>query len=151
MRRGDLIRAVRAQFDRDAEALARMLEASRHEATGSESRAENKYDTRAIEASYLAAGQGRRLAELRELQAWAEQLDERTPERARLGAAARIEDRGTARWVLLAPSGGPQVQVDGTAVTLISARAPLGRALLGLQPGDAAEVDEREIELLELR
>ena len=42
----------------------RAAKCSHEEATAEENRAENKYDTRGLEASYLAAGQASKVAEL---------------------------------------------------------------------------------------
>ena len=55
----------------DLALLLAAAEDARQAATHEESKAENKYDTRGLEASYLAAGQARRAAEIRAaLAAW---------------------------------------------------------------------------------
>jgi transcription elongation GreA/GreB family factor len=156
--RNTLIAGLRAGLKQQIDALARMIEASRDEATGSESKAENKYDTRATEASYLAAGQGRRLADLRQLAAWADTLTVAPLSRVALGAVVqvRFEDESE-RWLMLAPQGGSEVAVTTRAghplpIALVGASSPMGRALLGCLPGDAIEVPtpsgDREVEVL---
>ena len=120
-------------------AQARATDAARHEATGAESRAENKYDTRATEASYLAAGQGERLQALRQVVAWLDQLDGEPCSVAGAGALVGLVADGAPRIVLLGPVGGHSVGVDGHTVALISVRAPLGEALLGAEEDDEVE------------
>lgn len=124
------------------EATASITAAARDEATSEESRPENKYDTRALEASYLAAGQGERLAALRSLVTWLASQTAHPHRSAGAGSLLEIEDEdGQLRRVLLAPQGGERVTLHDTAVELIGIRSPLGSALRGLEPGDEAEVE----------
>lgn len=135
MTRAPVLEAFRASLGEELAALERVIALARDEATHPESRPENKYDTRALEASYLAAGQGQRLGELRELVAWLAR--EHPPaDRARLGALLEVWVDGRTRWVLLAPRGGASVRVDSVEVTLVSVASPLGKALVGLREDD---------------
>jgi transcription elongation GreA/GreB family factor len=137
-----VLAALRDASARELAAAARMTEAAREEATGSESRAENQYDTRATEASYLAAGQGRRWADLRAFADWLEQVDPRAAApRVGLGALVGVWRAGATEWVLVAPEGGRSVVVDGVEVRLVSARSPAGEVLEGLEEGETTEVD----------
>ena len=52
------------KFEEEISALTQSAKAAHEAATHEESKSEDKHDTRAIEASYLAAGQAARLAEL---------------------------------------------------------------------------------------
>jgi transcription elongation GreA/GreB family factor len=151
-----VIDALRRAVSADLDTLARMVGDARDEATGSESRAENQYDTRATEASYLAAGQGRRVVALRGLVDWLGQLDARSAFDAVASGALVCLRRGREiEWVLVGPEGGRAVTVDGIEVKLISARSPAGAALDGLERGDVEEVDTPlgpvEIEILAVR
>ena len=139
MHRADLIARVREAVRTDVDAMERMVTMSRDEATSDESRPENKYDTRALEASYLAAGQGRRLVELQRLEAWLGHLGEPS-ETVRLGSFVELDE---VRWVLLGPAAGPTVSHDGTEISVISTASPLGRVLQGLEEGDEAELPAR--------
>lgn len=141
--RGALIEGVRAQIEAQLAGVAAMTAAARDEATASESRPENQYDTRALEASYLAAGQGQRLAELKELQLWAAQLTAEAPGEgaAAQGCFVALRLLGHARCVLLGRAGGLQVEVEGLRVEVVSERSPLGQALVGLVVGDEGELE----------
>jgi len=136
-----VIGALRRSLKDEVDALVAVTAAARDEATGEESRPENEYDTRALEASYLAAGQGERLEELLRVQAWVAQVDPRPVDVAEEGALLAISVGGRPRVVLLAPRGGPQATIDGVTVQMISVESPLGQALRGLRAGDANEIE----------
>jgi transcription elongation GreA/GreB family factor len=122
------------------DATAAITAMARDEATNEETRPENKYDTRALEASYLAAGQGRRLADLRQLAAWLDALPD-TPHRAAgPGSVIVLAHDERTRCILLAPQGGECVVVEEVSVELIGLRSPLGRAVVGLEEDDEAVV-----------
>lgn len=145
--------ALRTVLHRELEALEAMMEMARDEATSPESRPENKYDTRALEASYLAAGQGQRLLELRQIAGWVDR--EHPPTRSGgPGALVHIDVDGDERWVLLAPRGGVKAEAAGEVVTLVSMESPLGAALSGLEEGDGAVVrrprGDQDIEILRI-
>ncbi len=64
MNKSRLIQAVIAKLVEELKVFLSAAAASRAEATHESSKAENKYDTRGLEASYLARGQSRQLVEL---------------------------------------------------------------------------------------
>ena len=57
-----IIQALQAELER----FAKAARASHAEATDPQSKAEHKYDTRGLEAAYLAGGQARKVSELEE-------------------------------------------------------------------------------------
>ena len=153
--KAEVLVALERLLSDELEALAAQTSAARDEATHAESRPENQYDTRALEASYLAAGQGERLGEVRRLWAWiSQQTADPACERAVEGALVGVSIGGAERWVLLAPRGGPEVRVGAARVVvqLVSTDSPLGRAVFGLREGDGAELDTprgpRELEVV---
>lgn len=122
--------------------VERMTAAARDEATSPESRPENKYDTRATEASYLAVGQGQRMAALRRLVAF---LETRPDELALIEVA---DARGPA-WFLRAPDGGGRrVTVDGVDVVVVTVESPVGAALAGAEVGDTVTIGVRVVEVV---
>lgn len=114
-------------------------------ATHEENIAENKYDTLGLEASYLAAGQARRVEEIRQsLSAW-QQLTLRPFDAQRgiqLTALVWLSDaQGAEQCLFLGPDGaGLKVQWDAQEVLVISPRAPLGQRLIGCAEGDEVAV-----------
>lgn len=139
------LNAIRAAILRQLESdLAMQLKAaltSRDEAIDEESKAENKYDTHAQEAAYLAEGQSRIVAELRESinQFAALPLGTgREPNRITLGTLVTLQDpKGKTSLLFLGPrSGGLEVDHSGNRIMVITPASPLGRQLLGAKVGD---------------
>jgi transcription elongation GreA/GreB family factor len=136
------------RLEADLAMLLAAADVARQAATHEESKAESKYDTRGLEASYLAAGQSRRAEDIRRaLAAW-RALQMRSYDDAngiQLGALvclAEAEERQ--QWLLLGPDGaGLKLEHEGLEIMLITAQAPLGRQLLGRGPGDEVQAGPR--------
>lgn len=102
-------------------------------ATNEETRADSKWDTQGVEASYLAAGQAAQVAELSDafsaLQGMLSEL--KTCEIIELGALIKSEVNGYKDWYYLLPVlGGEIVNVDNIEVTVITIQSPIGRLML---------------------
>jgi transcription elongation GreA/GreB family factor len=130
-----------ARLQSDLETLERAHRATREGATHEEAKPENDKDTRALEQSYLARGQARRIEELRASIAEVGGMPVRAfgDEPAALGALVTVDDEGDESTLLLAPAGGGARLADG-AVQVVTPQSPLGRAVLGKRPGDEVEV-----------
>ena len=113
-----------------------------HEAaTNGETVAENKYDTFGLEASYLAAGQSKRVSECEENLKIFKLLEVQNfkPESLiRPGALVELEDaQSNIKTLFLSPvSGGLKVSFNQLEVTLVTPSAPLGCALMNQILGD---------------
>src|SRR5580692_10516712 len=64
MNKRAIIKKIVARLTGELEVYFRAAHASRTDATHEQSKAESKYDTRGLEASYLARGQSKQAAEL---------------------------------------------------------------------------------------
>jgi transcription elongation GreA/GreB family factor len=120
----------------------RVYRATCEAATHEEAKPENDKDTRALEQSYLARGQAKRIDELRAGIAALEGVRASAyPEGAAiaLGAVVELSDDTGDRTVFVAPCGGGSRLASG-AVQVVTPRSPLGRALLGKRQGDECEV-----------
>jgi transcription elongation GreA/GreB family factor len=111
-------------------------------ATHAEAKPENDKDTRALEQSYLAQGEARRVEELRaalaEIQPMAvREFAER--DAIVLGALVAIDEGGVETLVWLAPHGGGSRLANGS-VQVVTPRSPLGQALIGKRAGDECSV-----------
>jgi len=113
-------------------------------ATHEEAKPENDKDTRAIEASYLARGQARRVVDLEEAVVKVNALvprafDGELP--VALGAIVQLEHDAGSLWYLLAPAGGGLTLTAGSLVlTVVTPQSPVGRALLGRRVGDDVDI-----------
>ncbi|SDJ93859.1 GreA/GreB family elongation factor [Pseudomonas delhiensis] len=135
------------RLDADLEVAVRAARTAHEAATHEENVAENKYDTLGLEAAYLAAGQSRRVEEIRQALASFQGLVLRDFD-ADLGiqtsALVELADRDDRRrWLFLGPdAAGLKIALDGHEVLVITPRSPLGGALLGRHPGDEVEVGQ---------
>ena len=64
MNKRAIIKKIVAKLTAELEVYFRAAQFARAEATHEQNKAENKYDTRGLEASYLARGQSKQAAEL---------------------------------------------------------------------------------------
>ncbi|WP_313026518.1 GreA/GreB family elongation factor [Pseudomonas lopnurensis] len=136
-------RQIIATLEADRQIAQAALAASHEAATHAESKAENKYDTRALEAAYLADGQRRRLHEIETALAAYRNLQPGACQdgRIRVGALLCLEHDDSERWFFLGPdAAGLKVQHEGREILVISPRAPLGLGLLGREAGDEMEI-----------
>jgi hypothetical protein len=134
-------------FERELAALSQSARAAHEAATHEESQAEDKHDTRATEASYLAQGQAVRVAEVErlvlEFKGYLEQAD-RTFDRIYPGALIDLTSDGKSICSFYALSGGgTQIVHDTKTVVITTPKSPLGEALNGLAVGDLAEVETK--------
>ena len=135
-----VLRALYNDLSAELQGLERVTQMAIDEATGSESKAENKYDTRGLEASYLAAGQAERVVALRRLVSWLKVPPKPTPDLVGLGSLVELEG-DSSRWLLILPDGGgTRVRVEGVEVLCLTPDSPLGRDLVGSEDGDDVEV-----------
>jgi hypothetical protein len=135
----EIIAMLRAQFQAQFDLLCRASQAAREEATSEENKAENQYDTRGLEASYLAAGQAERAEELAESLRIFKLVDfSDMPEGSPIAVGALVETdfEGELSYYLLAPSGGGMTcEYDGREITVLATTAPLFKKLVGLKAG----------------
>ena len=125
----------------DLALLLAAAEDARQAATHEESKAENKYDTRGLEAAYLANGQQQRCLEIRQALQQLHNLQLRPVDqqgRVQLTSLVALQDaQEQCQWLWLLPmAAGTRLQQNALRVQVISPQAPLGQALLGLQEGD---------------
>ena len=133
------------QLAGDLEIARRAAQTAYETATHEENIAENKYDTLGLEASYLAAGQARRVEEIRQALTLCQNLSLRPHDDQlgiQVGALMALEDeQGRQQWLFLAPdAAGLKVYLVGQLITVISPRSPLGKSLLGKFEGDEVEI-----------
>ncbi|MBI4820759.1 MAG: GreA/GreB family elongation factor [Deltaproteobacteria bacterium] len=137
---------LRAELVRSLETALESAERAHQEtlagATHPEAKAEDDKDTRAIEQSYLARGQAKRVEELETALAEVKAMTLRAfaeSQPAVLSAVVEVEENGEPKTYFLAPNGGGTALADAK-VQVVSPKSPLGKALLGKAAGDELEV-----------
>ena len=145
MNKRALIRKIVTRLTEELEVYFRAAQASRAEATHEQSRAENKYDTRGLEASYLARGQSKQAAEIQGAIAAFEKLDTRkfgADEPIDIGAFVELEFDGEKTAYFIGPrAGGTEVLHDKREVLVITPQSPLGGQLQGRKQGDILKLN----------
>jgi len=144
MNKRTLIKKIIGRLTEDLEAYFRAARASRTEATHEQSKAENKYDTRGLEASYLARGQSKQAAEIQGAIAAFEKLKAKTfgdGEPVDVGAFVELELDGETSTYFIGPrAGGTEVMHDKREVLVITPESPLGQQLMGKKQGDVMKL-----------
>lgn len=112
-------------------------------ATHEDNKAENQYDTRGLEASYLARGQAERVADLRESLTFFKTINIiNYKENTRIGNCALIEivnitnAKDTKILLMMPKGGGLALDFEGRSIQVVTASSPLGHALIGKHLGD---------------
>ncbi len=145
MNKRALIQKIIALLAKEVESYARSARASQAEATDEQSKAENKYDTRGLEASYLAHGQSRQAAEMEEAVEQFHTMPVRdfgAGDAIDLGALVEVDRQGkTTRYFIGPRAGGTEVVHAGKSVLVITPQSPLGRQLMGAKAGDRLQID----------
>ncbi|HUC85319.1 MAG TPA: hypothetical protein VL970_09015 [Candidatus Acidoferrales bacterium] len=140
MNKRSLIKKITAKLAGELEVYFRAAQFARAEATHEQNKAEHKYDTRGLEASYLARGQSRQAAELEAAIAEFEKLDGRpfaAGEAIALGALVELWHNGETSLYFLGPrAGGTEVVHDKKEILVITPQSPLGKQLMGHKQGD---------------
>ena len=141
-----LLEKIREELRRRFDRLTKAAREAHAAATDPGSKAEGKYDTRSLEASYLAAGQARQVEELAADVELFEKLvlpDFDVEDEISAGALVEVEMNGASAWYLLAPgAGGLELEWNGREVTLLTPSSALYRTLLGMRSGESAEGPE---------
>jgi len=140
-----LLLQIIAKLEKDLATLTGAARTAHAAATHEECQPDNKYDTTALEASYVAQGQANRAAEIRAALERYRGLEmpsfsEESP--IRLCALVTLEDRdGAVRKVFIGPdAGGMNIDLEGERCVVITPEAPLGKTLLGKQCDDEVEI-----------
>src|SRR5689334_6441080 len=135
MNKKQLLKKIVAALNESLSVLQKAAQASHAEATHESSKAENKYDTRGLEAAYLAGGQARQARELLDSIAAYESLAMRdfgSGDAIDLTALVEVESDGAKTWFFIGPkNGGLEVAIGAREVTVITPQSPLGQNLVG--------------------
>ena len=147
-----LLENMITQLEADRKMLIEATQATYEAATHEESKPENEYDTRGLEASYLAGAQSKRVGEIEEALALFKSIvlvDFKNNDPLGSTAVVELESDGKTIYVFLMPKGGGiTIKQDNKSIQVVTGTSPLGEALRGLKVGSAAVVDtgKRELE-----
>lgn len=128
-------------------------------ATDNESKAESKWDTRAIEAGYLAGAQSARIEELQQELELLENLSIKNltnNDEIIIGALVKLECNNQQKHYFISPiTGGVLLNIDNRPIMVVSVFSPIGKEVLGLSVDDIFELTtpsgKREYSVLEVQ
>lgn len=139
--KSQLLAHIRNELRTRLERLSKAACEAHAAATDPGSKAEGKYDTRSLEASYLAAGQARQVDDLAESVRIFETLslpDFEGDVEIDAGALVEVTLNGETAYFLLVPaSGGMVISHEDREITLLTPESALYRKLSGMRVGES--------------
>jgi transcription elongation GreA/GreB family factor len=145
MNKNIIISDILAHLDLELIAIKTAANNAHLAATDDQSVAETQYDTLAIEASYLAEGQSRRVDDIQNAKHAIEQLVVREfQEKMPISLSALVQlslENNDKQWFFIAPAaGGFRGILNGQAYTVITPSSPMAKALIGKYIDDEIEL-----------
>lgn len=144
MNKRAILKKIVAKLAGELEVYFRAAEYARAEATHEQNKAEHKYDTRGLEASYLARGQSKQAAELEAAITEFERLGGKkfaASDPIDVGALVELEQSDETALYFLGPrAGGTEIEHDKKEILVITPQSPLGAQLVGRRYGDDLEL-----------
>lgn len=138
MNKQAVLNQILAVLNAELASLTRAANEAFAAATDPDSKAENKYDTRSLEASYVARGQAKRVVELQEAVRAFEALSGSALESGALGALVTLEaPEGLSHYFLGPSAGGTEIVHKGNEIVVITPASALGQKLVGQRKGNA--------------
>jgi len=140
-----LRQAIIDALENDLGTASKAADSARETATSKETVAENKYDTFGLEASYLAHGQSKRVAEFQQAIHHYKTLPfKKFGDDDEIDISALVTlatEDGTEKHFFLGPeAGGSKTYWNDKEIMIITPSTPLGRQLKGKQLDDTIEL-----------
>jgi len=150
-----LFQALTAELTKNLELALKAAQATYDIATHEDNKAENKYDTRGLEASYLAGAQAERVRDLKETLGVISTLkikDFSNEDKIAQTALIKIEFNGKKSWLLFLPKGGGHsFNYEGESIKVITPESPLGELLTGKSVDDEVTLNGKVYLILEIQ
>lgn len=138
-----LVDQIRRELEEQFAVMKAAAKDAKENATGDETKSDGKYDTRAIEASYLAGAQAEQAEKLAEAVRIFQTFDPplyHDDEEIGPGALVETEHAGEIVYYLLAPAGGGHtVEYDGFDCIVLTPESRVYQELLGSRSGQIGE------------
>jgi len=145
MSKSTIVQAIIDQLRGQVSLRVAAIRTAHAEATHTESKAEDKYDTRGLEAAYLAAGQARLTDEtLAAINTYGGLFLKRFRPGEPIGLTALVELKMKRErfWYFIGPtSGGMEVEDEGRTVLVLTPQSPLGLQLMGKKKGGTVQLN----------
>jgi transcription elongation GreA/GreB family factor len=140
MNKSKFIQKIISQLSRDLTIFTTAAKTAHEASIHEENLPDNKYDTLALEASYVAQGQANRASEIRQaIDVYKNlTLHQSDDKNIRLTSMVTLEaEDGTIKSVFIGPQeGGMKIVNQQIEIIVITPGSPLGTALIGKNVGD---------------
>ena len=152
MDKQDIFQQVLTRLQDQCSTMQQAAQSSHDAATGSESKSEGKYDTRGLEASYLASAQAEQYENLKQaihnlngfIVSNGGEISHVQP-----GNIVEVESGGYIQHYFLLPSGGGvPLDYEGQDIITVTPDTPVYKAILGCNKGDL--VEEQDLVILDI-
>lgn len=159
MNKSEILQLIIDQLSHDLAVQFNAAKTAHEASTHEENIPDNKYETLALEASYVAQGQANRAQELRRaLEAYKQLKPQFFDEDSDIGLTALVtlsDADETIKTVFIGPlEGGMKIVLHQTEVVVITPASPLGRDLIGKSVGDTVIIgigrERNEYEIIEV-
>jgi transcription elongation GreA/GreB family factor len=159
MNKSDLLQAIIDQLSHDLSVQFNAALAAHEASTHEENIPDNKYETLALEASYLAQGQANRAQEIRRaLESYKQLQLQQFDNHSAIALTALVtlaDEEDCTRTVFIGPlEGGMKVPYQDSEIVVITPASPLGSDLIGKELGDQVRIvvgrTTKEFEIVEI-
>ncbi len=152
MDKSAILKNIIDQLNINLDAAIAEAKSAKDAATAEESKAENKYDTRGLEASYIAQAQAGRAAKIKEDIYNLSKVDLSKAESVSVGSLVTVyyTDQDKESCYFLLPCGGVLINYQKKNIQSLSLESPLGRALFKKTCEDFVMFRSEEIEILSI-
>lgn len=148
MNKDDIRRKILDKLEENHRTAVSATQRAIDAATDDETVPEHKYDTLALEASYLAHGQAMRVHECELEILKFKELVLRDYTACAIGVAAYVEvmdeEEITKAFFIGPSSGGLCIEHDKNTICVLTTSSPMGQALIGQQEGDEITLTIRD-------
>jgi len=140
--KAEIIRKILVHLKDELASLSTAANNAHLAAIDDQSVAETQYDTLAIEASYLAEGQSRRVQALKRSIAELKALPLKRCQQVRLGSLVQLsQDCGENHWFFIASAAaGFRCETNGQQITVITPQSPMGSVMMEKSVNDAIQL-----------
>jgi len=148
MNKTEILQPLIDEVSRQLNSALSAAQSTYDDATNEENKAENKYDTRSLEASYLAGAQAERVKDLKDTLTYVSQIQlkkfsENDP--IALTALVELSSGNKNTWVLLlAKGGGQSVFFKNKSIQVITPESPIGKTIVGKRKNDDFSLNQKE-------
>lgn len=117
-------------------------------------KSEGKYDTRAIEAGYLASAKKARMTDLKFQWDSLEKLEFSPKKTVSVGSLMALEQDTKTRTIFVTPGTSVKIQIEDLMIEALSVDSPVIKEALGLEAGEVFSLEtpqgEVDFEIIEL-